>query len=49
MGCYGALIFMRCALLGKDVKILLSLICVCGLPVWALYVVAWFNVHIVMM
>jgi hypothetical protein len=38
---------MQCVSLGKDVgveKILLSLGCVCVLPMWALYVVAWFNV-----
>jgi hypothetical protein len=41
---WAVLIYMQCASLSKDVKILLSLICVRVLSVWVLYVVAWFNV-----
>jgi hypothetical protein len=43
MVCYGVLIFMQCASLGKDVKILLSFICVCILPVWGVVCCSLFN------
>jgi hypothetical protein len=46
MGCCVVLIYMQCASLGKDVKILLLLIYMCVPSVWILYVVAWFYVEI---